>query len=234
MRAGARCRRGSPRRCLAPNRPRDELAIKLAIAVTVPGVDVGTVIQQQRTATMVGAAGLHPAQARRPRRQPGRARRPGLEPGPRLAGLRRRGRDPLARPLRGPAPPRRASSVVERGRAATVSKPPDRERSLDSEGGPPMTTVLHLDAVTRVHGRAPTEVTRAARPSPSAPTPASWSRSWARRAPASPRCSPSPAGSTSRPPARSASRASTWPRSATRAGRGCGVRRSATSSRTST
>jgi DNA-binding PadR family transcriptional regulator len=31
---------------------RDELAIKLALAVTVPGVDVGAVIQQQRTATM--------------------------------------------------------------------------------------------------------------------------------------------------------------------------------------
>jgi DNA-binding PadR family transcriptional regulator len=32
--------------------PRDELAIKLALAVTVPGIDVGRVIQQQRTATM--------------------------------------------------------------------------------------------------------------------------------------------------------------------------------------
>jgi len=32
--------------------PRDELAIKLALAVTVPGVDVGRVIQQQRSATM--------------------------------------------------------------------------------------------------------------------------------------------------------------------------------------
>ena len=32
--------------------PRDELAIKLALAVTVPGVAVGTVIQRQRTATM--------------------------------------------------------------------------------------------------------------------------------------------------------------------------------------
>ncbi len=31
---------------------RDELAIKLALAVTVPGVDVGTLIQQQRSATM--------------------------------------------------------------------------------------------------------------------------------------------------------------------------------------
>jgi DNA-binding PadR family transcriptional regulator len=32
--------------------PRDELAIKLALAVTVPGVDVGSLIQRQRTATM--------------------------------------------------------------------------------------------------------------------------------------------------------------------------------------
>lgn len=32
--------------------PRDELAIKLALAVSVPGVDIGTVIQQQRSATM--------------------------------------------------------------------------------------------------------------------------------------------------------------------------------------
>ncbi len=32
--------------------PRDELAIKLALAVTVPGVDVGAVIQQQRMATI--------------------------------------------------------------------------------------------------------------------------------------------------------------------------------------
>jgi DNA-binding PadR family transcriptional regulator len=32
--------------------PREELAIKLALAVSVPGVDVGKVIQQQRTATM--------------------------------------------------------------------------------------------------------------------------------------------------------------------------------------
>ena len=32
--------------------PRDELAIKLAIAVTLPGIDVGRVIQQQRSATM--------------------------------------------------------------------------------------------------------------------------------------------------------------------------------------
>lgn len=31
---------------------RDELAIKLALAVSVPGVDVGAVVQQQRTASM--------------------------------------------------------------------------------------------------------------------------------------------------------------------------------------
>lgn len=34
------------------NRPRDELAIKLALAVTVPGVDVSRVVQTQRTATL--------------------------------------------------------------------------------------------------------------------------------------------------------------------------------------
>ena len=32
--------------------PRDELAIKLAIAVTIPGVDVSALVQRQRTATM--------------------------------------------------------------------------------------------------------------------------------------------------------------------------------------
>jgi DNA-binding PadR family transcriptional regulator len=32
--------------------PREELAIKLALAVNVPGIDVGAVIQQQRSATM--------------------------------------------------------------------------------------------------------------------------------------------------------------------------------------
>ena len=32
--------------------PRDELVIKLALAVTVPGVDVGRVVQTQRTATL--------------------------------------------------------------------------------------------------------------------------------------------------------------------------------------
>jgi DNA-binding PadR family transcriptional regulator len=34
------------------DRPRDELAIKLALALTTPGVDVRSVVQGQRTATM--------------------------------------------------------------------------------------------------------------------------------------------------------------------------------------
>ena len=34
------------------DRPRDELAIKLALALTTPGVDVGAVVQAQRSATM--------------------------------------------------------------------------------------------------------------------------------------------------------------------------------------
>ncbi|MEU6249867.1 PadR family transcriptional regulator [Glycomyces sp. NPDC047010] len=36
----------------AADRPRDELTIKLALAVTTPGVDVADVIQRQRTATL--------------------------------------------------------------------------------------------------------------------------------------------------------------------------------------
>ncbi len=37
---------------VATDRPRDELAIKIALALTTPGVDVGTVLQTQRTATL--------------------------------------------------------------------------------------------------------------------------------------------------------------------------------------
>lgn len=36
----------------AADRPRDELTIKLALAVTTPGVDVTDVVQRQRTATL--------------------------------------------------------------------------------------------------------------------------------------------------------------------------------------
>ena len=36
----------------AQDRPRDELAIKLALAVRVPGLDVRTLVQRQRTATV--------------------------------------------------------------------------------------------------------------------------------------------------------------------------------------
>ena len=45
-------------------RPRDELAIKLALAVTTPGVDVLTVVQTQRTATMTGLQDLTRLKAR--------------------------------------------------------------------------------------------------------------------------------------------------------------------------
>jgi DNA-binding PadR family transcriptional regulator len=34
------------------DRPRDELVIKLALAITTPGVDIGSVMQAQRSATM--------------------------------------------------------------------------------------------------------------------------------------------------------------------------------------
>jgi DNA-binding PadR family transcriptional regulator len=43
---------------VSSDRPRDELAIKLALAVTVPGVDVSGVIQKQRAATIVAMQDL--------------------------------------------------------------------------------------------------------------------------------------------------------------------------------
>lgn len=43
---------------VSSDRPRDELAIKLALAVTVPGVDVAAVIQKQRAATIVAMQDL--------------------------------------------------------------------------------------------------------------------------------------------------------------------------------
>ena len=49
-RAAVRSWFGSP--VSAKAAPRDELAIKLALAVTTPGVDVVSVVQTQRTATM--------------------------------------------------------------------------------------------------------------------------------------------------------------------------------------
>jgi DNA-binding PadR family transcriptional regulator len=43
---------------VSSDRPRDELAIKLALAVTVPGVDVEGVIQRQRAATITAMQDL--------------------------------------------------------------------------------------------------------------------------------------------------------------------------------
>jgi len=43
---------------VSADRPRDELAIKLALAVTVPGVDVRAVVQRQRAATVTALQDL--------------------------------------------------------------------------------------------------------------------------------------------------------------------------------
>ena len=43
---------------VSTDRPRDELAIKLALAVTVPGVDVAGVVQRQRAATITAMQDL--------------------------------------------------------------------------------------------------------------------------------------------------------------------------------
>ena len=76
---------------------RDELAIKLALAITLPGVDVAAIVQTQRTETM------RSLQEVTRRQGPRRRRRPRVDPRRRRPGLPGRGRDPLARPLRGTA-----------------------------------------------------------------------------------------------------------------------------------
>ncbi len=78
------------------DRPRDELAIKLALALTTPGVDVPRGGADPAHGDHPDPAGADPAQdaLRRPQR-------PVLAAGPRRDGLPGRGRGALARPLRG-------------------------------------------------------------------------------------------------------------------------------------
>lgn len=61
------------------DRPRDELAIKLAMAVTTPGVDVARVVQTQRTATLRTLQDLTRLKANAPAGQADRAWRLVLE-----------------------------------------------------------------------------------------------------------------------------------------------------------
>ena len=129
--------------------PRDELAIKLAIAVTLPGADVGTIIQRQRTATMASLQDYTRL------KRSGRAAQP-VEPADLAWSLvldslvfdaeaEMRWLDHCEARLRRAAAEREA---VRRGRF----------RRDEHRGGRPMNAVLHLAAVTRVHGEGATEV----------------------------------------------------------------------------
>ena len=114
--------------------PRDELTIKLALAVTARGVDVQHVVQTQRTATLrhlhdltrlkresLGRPEGQPRTARGGRRLRARRRhrtgrrgrqRPGVAARPGEPRLRRRGGGPMARPRRDDArPPTRAHGI---------------------------------------------------------------------------------------------------------------------------
>ncbi len=155
------------------NTPRDELTIKLALAVTAPDVDVQRVVQTQRTATLrhlhdltrlkreslgrpEGAAEGR-AEGRAAGRSEGRtdgrersrvAARPG-EPG-----LRRRGRGPLARPRRDDAgPPTRPHGIrtgrrrADRQRHQLHHRDPaaaGRRQQHQPRGGPLMSTAPHV------------------------------------------------------------------------------------------
>ena len=145
--------------------PRDELAIKLAIAVTLPGVDVGAIIQRQRTATMTALQDYTRL------KRTGRAAEPD-EPADLAWSLVL---DSLV--FDAEAEIRWLDHCEARLRRAAAERERRRDRrppATSTRGGRPMTAVLHLAAVTRVHGRAPPRCTPCAA-SPSAPTPASWS-----------------------------------------------------------
>ena len=101
------------------SRPRDELAIKLALALTTPGVDVRAVVQAQRTATLRSLQELTRLKAARRRRD-----RRGVAARPRVDDLPGGGRGPLARPLRGP---HRVTPRRTRRRDARARPKPDRE-----------------------------------------------------------------------------------------------------------
>ena len=97
------------------DRPRDELAIKLALALTTPGVDVRAVVQTQRTATMRTLQEYTRLKARAD--QDGR---PVLAAGAGRHGLPGRGRGALAGPLRGqPGPLHLAARRPDARRAGT-------------------------------------------------------------------------------------------------------------------
>ncbi len=130
--------------------PRDELAIKLALAVTVPGVDVGTVIQQQRSATMAALQDYTRL------KRTGRLAKPedttDLAWGLVLDSLVFSAEAEIRWLDHCEARLRRAAS--ERASAVAAS-PAD---VAVERGDPPMSTVLELAEVTRVHGEGAAQV----------------------------------------------------------------------------
>ena len=129
---------------------RDELAIKLALAVTVPGVDVGTVIQQQRSATMAALQDYTRL------KRTGRLAKPedttDLAWGLVLDSLVFSAEAEIRWLDHCEARLRRAAS--ERGPAPAAS-PTD---ATAARGDPPMSAVLQLTEVTRIHGEGATAV----------------------------------------------------------------------------
>ena len=85
------------------DRPRDEVAIKLALAITTPGVDVRQGRDDPAHGHDAHVAGVHEAQD--PARRPAVAARAGRDD------LPGRGRTALARPLRGEPRPLRTKAV---------------------------------------------------------------------------------------------------------------------------
>ena len=135
--------------------PREELAIKLALAVSVPGVDVGTVIQQQRSATMAALQDYT-----RLKWRPSGAGTEELAWGLVLDSLvftaeaEIRWLDHCEARLR-----RAAAEALDGQRDGLVGRAGrDPPTGHERERGDPMNPLLQLEQVTRIHGAGPTEV----------------------------------------------------------------------------
>ena len=125
--------------------PRDELVIKVLVALQVPEVDIHEILQVAPPARRRGDAAVHPGEGRRPRRTTWRSRSSST---PSCSGSRRRA---LARcrrrPLKQlPSPPRLAAAAAPRAEPARTV------------GGLAMTSALELRHVSKVYGAGPTEV----------------------------------------------------------------------------
>ena len=128
--------------------PRDELAIKLAVAMCSPRADVSRIIDVQRGATMGALQELTAVKRRQIAADPTRVTR-ALDAHPRSDDLRHRGRAALARPLR--------IHTASNSGNGDQGGPAMNGQTTAGSGAP--VPVLELVGAWRTHGEGPSAVT---------------------------------------------------------------------------